>query len=90
MTLDGLLDRARRHIAECRQPPDDDNDGGCTARTLARGIVDLLGEDKPCGYPEPIVRDGLLTVGANRVTPTEMRALCAMWLRACDEAEGAP
>ncbi len=72
MTLDEALTESRR------RPGTD---------TLAVWVRETLGEDALCGYPDAIVYDGLLTVGAGRVTPAELRALCAMWLRAADLAE---
>lgn len=60
--------------------------------SLARAILELLGNDQPCGYPDPLIKHGdvkLVDVDGH-YTPADLRAMCAVWLRAADEAERIP
>jgi hypothetical protein len=62
---------------------------------VADAIITLLGEAQPCGYPEPVIMTSasgervidLVGDGQVAYSPSELRAMCAMWLRAADEAE---
>lgn len=86
MTLDELLGLARKVSTAGHVMPH-------ASIRLALGLIDLLGEAQPCGQPEPeLVENGfgerLVRIGGPfAVPPAELRALCAMWLRAADEAE---
>ena len=80
MTLDEAIEEARR------RPGHD---------TLAVWVRNTLGEDQPCVFEPEIIRLAV-AVGSGRhvrlnapliANPTELRALCAAWLRACDEAD---
>lgn len=88
MTLAELLDKARLLIAANKTAFVEPK-----TLELAQAIVDILGSAQPCGYPDPeFVSNGvgelLVRIGGPfAVSPTELRELCAMWLRAADEAE---
>lgn len=60
---------------------------------LAKGVLDLLAEDDPCGFEAPAVMNGGVVVPESWTTPhayspDEARALGRMLFRAADEAEG--
>jgi hypothetical protein len=88
MTLDELLTWAREHVRDVFGEPN----------PVALAIINLLGEAQPCGFPEPVVVMGtsggrVVDVhgdGSAYYEPDELRAMCAMWLRAADEAEKTP
>jgi hypothetical protein len=79
MTLDELLEWAREHVRDVFGEPN----------PVALAIINLLGEAQPCGFPEPLVQRDAVTLEdvSGTYEPGELRAMCAIWLRAADEAE---
>jgi hypothetical protein len=62
------------------------------AREIAAAVIDLLGEAQPCGVEQlPITRahDGEYAIAFDGAlfSASEMRALCAMYLRAADKVD---
>lgn len=102
MTLQELLQAARATLSRLgNRQLDTASDGD--AHRLATGILDMLDVDTvPCGWNPPRVFGIRPTrqnpAGEARVAvalgdeefvfePRDLRDMCAMWLRACDEAE---
>lgn len=88
-----LLDQAKawlHALSGASHCDDKQPDGWKLASELSAGIVDLLGEDQPCGWSELFVSDGLIAVSpvGPCLNASEARAFAAMLLRAADEAEG--
>jgi len=59
---------------------------------MSQALMNLFGESRPCGWPEPIIAtddDGAaVDIGiGDPISTDELRALCAVWMRACDQAE---
>lgn len=89
MTLHDLLGIARHMLNADREE----------MRDLGEGIIAMLGESQPCGWPEPVVDRGLhdenghagITWNASPIgetmMPHEARSIAVMLLRAADEAE---
>jgi len=83
MKLDELIEAATNYQKK----------GGATnGYDLAQGVIDLLGEAQPCGFPEPIVQPngsvGIPDEWAHGwVSAEEARALARMLFHAADEAE---
>lgn len=92
--LDVVLANARATLAWFGDRPLDTLDES-NGYHLALGIVDLLGESQPCIFEEPdITVDGCFVdigktfgIGRLKVETSDLRALCAMWLRAADVAD---
>lgn len=59
---------------------------------MSKALLNLFGESQPCGWPDPIIADdgegAAVDIGmGDPISTGELRALCAVWMRACDEAE---
>jgi hypothetical protein len=59
---------------------------------MSKALLNLFGEAQPCGWPEPLIADdgegAAVDIGiGDPISTGELRALCAIWMRACDEAE---
>lgn len=59
---------------------------------MSKALLNLFGEAQPCGWPDPLIADdgegAAVDVGfGDPISTGELRALCAMWMRACDQAD---
>ncbi len=86
MTLDDLLDESRWIINDAHRAT------GSRSVEIAQTIIDLLGESQPCGIEQlPVAKhaDGEYAVAFDGALfgASEMRALCAMYLRAADKVD---
>lgn len=56
---------------------------------FAEVVINLLGAGQPCGFEEPEIKPGEIHVDLpdQWLSPEEMRAICAVYLRAADKAE---
>lgn len=80
MTLDDLLDRCRRRVAN--GTTDDD------ALTMAIAVIELLGVAHPCGYDDFGTVDGQVDArDLGRLTIEDARGLASSLLRAADAAD---
>jgi hypothetical protein len=84
MTVEGLVEMARVLDNDYRFAPPKQ------CRELARGVLDLLGADFPCGWPKPYDRGQWVDwdVEGNPVMePDEARGIAVALLKAADSAE---
>lgn len=58
-----------------------------SALEVAQAIIDMLGESQPCGMEAPTVINGLVLLDDEEYTASEIRAICAVYLRCADEAD---
>jgi hypothetical protein len=73
-----------------REALEDAAEGSVDATARAVGwLVGTLSEAAPCGNAAPIVTPGDIELAESdgHYTPSELRAMCGVWLRAADDAE---
>lgn len=59
---------------------------------MSKALLNLFGEAQPCGWPDPLIADdgegAAVDIGmGDPISTGELRALCAVWMRACDKAD---
>jgi hypothetical protein len=55
---------------------------------MSQSIIDILGEDQPCGFEPPtVMSDKNILAGDLLLTPAEARAYAAMLVRAAEQVE---